>query len=259
VPNVSHPSGEQSADHGAHARGGVQEAESRRPDAERLLGEHREERARHAEDHGVDVDQERRLQHPASLQISESFPNGPQDGGSRAIVLGGHRAHQRERPDRREERDGVDRVGRCQAQPGDDHASERRPRDVIHLEAQLVQRDGGGDALLRHQAGDRGRPGRRVQRGERGRDPGGQVEEPERGIACDGPSDEHQRGGHRADLADQEKLPSVHRVREGATDQRERDEGPDLRQADQTDREGRVRELVDLERQRDDRDVPSGV
>ena len=73
---VRHPAREEGAPQGPRPRRGVEETEHRRlgqRGVEAMGGQGGEERPGHAEDHGVDVDQEDALKDMASLQVAHPF------------------------------------------------------------------------------------------------------------------------------------------------------------------------------------------
>ena len=94
-----------------------------------LVGDLREQRPRHREDHRDQVDDEAHHQHRLMPQVGEPVPHRTQPGNLRAGALDRDPRQQHDRVEGREEGDGVDGV-----QPGEPgerqhHAGDQRSRD----------------------------------------------------------------------------------------------------------------------------------
>ena len=134
--------------------------------AERDVGHLREQRARHAEDHRDDVDDERHHQHRLGPQVAEAVDDRADAGRDR-------RAHHRQRrqaddgAEGREERDRVEQVEPGEADQRDQRAADERTGDAAGLHDGHVERVGRGQQLLVEDPRQQRGPGRLVD-GEEG-------------------------------------------------------------------------------------------
>jgi hypothetical protein len=77
-------------------------------------------------------------------------------------------------------------------------------------------------------------------------------------MPADGPDQKEQARRDEAELRDDQQLPSIHAVRDGAARDREHDQGNDLHQADEADGKRGPGQEEDLERQGNDGDLAAG-
>ena len=118
VPHASDPPRRQRADHRAERRRRVHQPHRRRAAVEHLGREHREQRARHPEDHGDEVDDERRDEDALPAEEAEALLHGLPARRRLLAVVGSLRTERRQRdrgPDRRDERRDVDARTRSRA------------------------------------------------------------------------------------------------------------------------------------------------
>ena len=78
--DVADPAREQGADEGADSRRRLHESEPERAGLEHVEGEHGEQRHRHAEDHRVEVDDERPEDRPALPDEAQTLADGVEAG-----------------------------------------------------------------------------------------------------------------------------------------------------------------------------------
>jgi hypothetical protein len=230
-----------------------------------LGGQRREQPGGHAEQHRAGVDQQHAAEHAV-------VPNVPEALGHRAEPRplhphrGRQRPHEQQRQTERPEAHGVGAVAGGQARPGDQQPGQRRADQVAELAAHPVQGRGSGQP---------GRPDqRRGRRRGRGRADAGEPPDPERDHV-NGPHRRvrreavHQQRGRQHDLRQrgrQQQPAPVVAVCEHPAGQQADQHADAGGEAEQADRERRVRQRVDLPvgRGRGDhvprrRDEPPGV
>ncbi len=174
------PAREERPDEGADPGRGDEQPEARRTGIEDVQGEHREQRRRHAEDHRVEVDDERAEDRPPVARVAQALADRL-EAGPRHHPDRGQRRDRREGHQRGDERQQVDGVGAGQPDRRDEHAADGRADDRGELEVELAEGDGRRQPLRRdHPRHGRG-PGRLVDGPEAGRDERDREERPHDG------------------------------------------------------------------------------
>ncbi len=189
------PPGRQRADEGARAGRGVEEPEGDRAAAEDRAGHGREQRPRHAEHHGVDVDQVDTLERLAGAQVAQPLPGRlPQGEASRP--LRGRDGRQQGGGDEGDDEGGrVERVD--QRQPdGEQDSREGGSDDGAHLDDDLHQGERGGEVAPFDHAGHRRHAGRAGEAHEAGGQRAHDVEHGQRRVRR-GRVDRHGGAGER--------------------------------------------------------------
>ena len=221
-------------------------------------GEHREQRARHAEGHRHQVDRER-------AQERLLAPHEPQPLGDRAadrralgaVAVRQLRPHPDQREHHREAADGIHAVGDLDAAGGDQQAADRRPED----HRQLVQAEVDGQRRVQprglDEVGDDRRARDVLDRAEAGEQAREDVEDAERRRASDRQAAQQRRHRDERDLVEQQQAAAIGAVRERAADERHRHQRPELCRAQEACLQRRVRLHVDLVGQRDERRLRS--
>ena len=237
----------------------VQQAEALRSDGEHAIGVIRHDRARHGEERREEVDGHRREQERTRPEERHPVRERPQRRGMDDHDVTSRHAHQQQRASGDEERRDVDPVGRREAESRDQHACERRPDDLRDLELRLIEchRRRNETALdeARRQRGPRGL----VERAEARADRGQEIQHRNR---CHTELRRHcQRDGREreAGVRDEQHAPTIDAVRDDAAPKRQRDERHRGEQSQETDRERRTRQEVDLVRDRDETKCRSGL
>ena len=128
----------------AERRSGVEEPEH--PGAAELLGERGEERVRHPEEHGDDVDAVRADELRPAHRVAEAVDDAAQAGRLR---IGRRRdgAHQRRQTSETANVARSNAEGRRQADCRDQHAADGRAENHPEGRAQRAERGGGGDLV----------------------------------------------------------------------------------------------------------------
>jgi hypothetical protein len=211
-----------------------------------LLRERREERIRHAEEHGHDVDAVRAEQLGPRLRVAEALGDALQ---ARPLRVRGRRdsTHHPERGQRHEERGDVDPEHGWKPERGDEHAPDRGAADEADLEPERVERARRGQLVPLDQS-RRERVERRAQeaahpRGERL----GDEQHPDLRRGDDRVHEQRRRAEREAELGDSHHLPAVDGVREGTADdgrEQERHERDEREEADDCRRAGQLVGLV---------------
>ena len=208
-------------DEGAGGRRRGHQAEAERPDVEDVEGEDREERRRHAEDHGVEVDDEGRQDEPASADEAEALADGLEPGVSRQPASGGMGRIRRSISERRTERDDVGRVGAGQADRSDEQAGRDRPDDRRGVEGQLAEGDRRPQPLGRDQP-RRGRgPGRLVDRRQPRGEERDREQDRQRRLRLERQDDEPRLMHGQAELGDEQEPAPIERIGDGPAAERE--------------------------------------
>ena len=188
------------------------------------------------------------------MNETEALGDRPQ-----ARTLGVVRRRQRgeapDRPERRGERACVEEVGAAVVEEGDQRAAERGAGDVRGASIdvldrvrrrQLVGPDEPRDDRV--QAGDSEREDRHCERYQDVQGPDARVREARVGR-------EAERHDGQRDLGDEEQPAAVDRVRDRSADDRQGQEREELTEREEPDLKGRVREVVELNRGRNRRDL----
>jgi len=221
--------------------------------AAEALGDGGEEGDRHREQHRVDVDQVGPDEVLAPARVAPALGD-PGEAGRRGVGRRRHRAHPRQRHERDEERRRVDSVGRAEPGAGDQDPAERRPGDLARVAAKALERRRGGQVLVRDQARDH-RVERWALEASRRRHPGcDQEQDPDLRLREQRVRDQHERQRQQRRVGDEHEPPAVAGVGERAADERGDQQRRELGEAEQADDERRTGQLVDLERERDERD-----
>ena len=168
--------------------------------------ERREQRARHAERHGQDVDHEAAHQLASLGCEAEAAGHRPKE---RLMAALGHlrrrlRGDQKDAHDHGEEGDDVERVGPRQPDGGDDDATNGRPDHEGELDQPVVEGDGRAQTRVPHEVWHDGSPGRAVDGRPAGGQAGQREDERERWAAMGGAQREPRGGDQHADLGEQE-------------------------------------------------------
>jgi len=251
--------------HRAGRRRCREQAERCRAAVEVLGGQRREQPGGHAEQHRAGVDQQHAAEHPVVPHVPEALGQRTEP---RPLYphRGRQRPHEQQRQSGQHKTRGVRAVAGSQARTGDQQARQRRAGQVAELAAHPVESRGGRQP---------GRPDQRRGRG-RGRGCTDAVEQPDRQRnRVDGPhrrvrrhAVHQQRGAERGlrQLGRQQQRAPVVAVREYPAGQQADQHADAGGEAEQADRERRVRQRVDLPvgRGRGDdgpglRDEPPGV
>jgi hypothetical protein len=228
---VRRPAGEQRAHERARVWRGEEVADGLRPAAELLLCKRGKERARHAEDHRVRVDEEDPDERLPTLEEAEPVDDRPQ---ARALSLVAGR-NPRQEPDR-DERRGVGReidpVRRRDADGRDQDPAERRPGDGGEAPVDGLQRDGRRDLVVWNKA-RRERGQRRPAEAEDGHGSRLESEQGPRSRMREERIREEERGDdHHPDLRPQQDGAAVAGVRDRASPQRDDEQREESREAE---------------------------
>ena len=222
----------------------VEVADERRV-AEAVIRDRGEERDRHPEDHRVGVDEEEPEDHLLAAEEAETVEDRARGRAVRVAQRWNPRQAV-ERDERRDERDRVDRVRAGQSGELDQQAGECGAEHGAEGGVDAVERRRRGERLVGHEP-----------RGQRAH-PADAEAEARRRNGCEHEEHGHagvrQRRVHR-EAADGERLRGlrpeeerapVEGVCDRAADERQRQQRDELRQREETERERRVGQLVDL-------------
>ena len=141
----------------------VERARRLRAAAVDLLGDRGEQRARHREDHGDEVDDEGQQQHRPGGEEAQPLDDARQPGRA-AAALGRHRRQRAHRPDRRGEAHRVEPVRGAEPERADEQAGEQRADGDADVELDLAQRVRRRQQVRRQQPRHEGLAGRAVER-----------------------------------------------------------------------------------------------
>ena len=164
-----------------------------------------------------------------------------------ALLL--HLAHDGQREDDRQERNGVHQVGVGLPPVGDDHAAQGGPRDGAGVEGNGLQRERIRQILARHKVGDQRLSGRQVER-HGGRLNGSQhIDVPEPDDACQRQQAERQGDRQGNALRHEEDRAPIVAIRDQPADQREAQHGREAHAAHDAHGDGRPAQLADMPEQ----------
>jgi hypothetical protein len=224
----------------------VEEPEHGRPSTQ-AIGHRREQRDRESEDHRVEVGEEHRLQGALSREEAEPvldrFP-----AHLDLVIRRWRRPHARDLRHHDQERDSVEHECACGFDRREQDACGNRPEHrVKRSEARFQRERRRQDVLVEESRGPRVEC-RPVEGVDAGRDECEQVQRPEHRLVERGVHG-HQHRHHGEDrVRGQREAAALEGIGERASDDREDEDGDELCEADQTDRERRASDLVDLER-----------
>ncbi len=244
-PDPAGPAAGRRPGHRAGRRRCREQAERRRAAVKVLGGQRREQPGGHAEQHRAGVDQQHAAEHPI-------VPHVPEALGQRAEPrpLHAHRGRQRPYEQQRRggqyEAPGVDAVAGGQAGTGDQQAGQRRAAQVAELAAHPVQGRGGRQPRRPDQRWGRGRGRGRTDAAEQPGRERDRVDGPHRRVRRH--AVHQQRHGQRGlrQLGSQQQRSAVIAVREHPAGQQADQHADAGGEAEQADRERRVRQRVDL-------------
>ena len=145
--------------------------------------------------------------------------------------------------------DRVDRERPCDADRPDDHAADRRSGQHADLRRERGQRDRGWQLLVCDHAGEQRVPARPLKRVRDRQQPADQVDDPHLGLVGDRVNQE--RGGEHdlSGAGEHQHRPTVDTVGQRSAVEAEDDQGDELDDPHHADREVRVGQVIDLERQ----------
>ena len=262
APDLWQPAGEHPAGDGARpdrCRQQRHDGAALDRSAEALVGDLREQRPRHTEDHRDEVDDERHQHNGVTREVGEPVPDRAEPPARRpadAGVSGRHRTQPHGRPNRRGAGDRVEQVQRGQVHPAQQHPGQQRPDDRAELHHGHVQRVGGGQLIAGQHPRNRRRAGRRVDREERLLH-GEQTQHNPDVVRRQRRLRPQQQRRHRQPAGrDDEQDAPIHRVGPCAAPQPEHDQRHQREQPGQTDVRRIPGERVDLHRDGEDRQVP---
>jgi hypothetical protein len=215
--------------------------------------EHGEQRARHPEGHRRDVDHERAHQRAVAAHEAQALGDRAPDGEGRARRHRTHLAQRQRGEEGDEERPGVDRVGRADAEPGDQQPARARADDRGDLREPEVQRQRGAQPLGTGEPRHHRRP-RDVDDGAGPREqPRQHEDEDDRRLLGERDRGEPGDDQHLRELGRQQQPPAIDAVGDRTAQQRRGDQRAELHDAQQPDERRRVREHVHLVRDGDQR------
>jgi hypothetical protein len=174
--------------------------------------------------------------HPRAHGAEQALARQPAPGG-------GGPAPGEQRPEQRQEGEGVEREGGGRPGRGQDEAAERRAERAGQVEADAVQRDGADQVLARHQLRRGRRPGGEVHRGAGADGEGQRQQAPGAERVRRGQGGQQHAHGRDPELGRDQREAAVEDVGRGAAGQGEeedRQHGGRLHQADHQ-RRGRER------------------
>jgi hypothetical protein len=137
--DATEPAGEQRAAERADGERGVEQPGGLLAAAVHLLGQRREQRARHGEDHGDQVHDEGHQQHLPAAQEAQALQHAG-GAGPPAAAERRHRRQAADREQRRAEAHGVQPVRPGVAVAGDEQSGEQRSQGDREVELHLLER-----------------------------------------------------------------------------------------------------------------------
>ena len=245
-------------DQGSDPGSGVEEPDRESISAKHLGAHGREQRGGHPEDHRIEVDEESGLDDSPALQIPETLGRPRRARAFYRPLPWPHRDMSHER--------GADQkhhhfypVGEREPRRGDQQPGDGGEGGGGGGGQSLVQRQRGGEEGTPNQTRHDRMTGRRVDGRNAGVDRNQHINQPDH--RCLGHRvPEQPGGGHRkGQLGDDQEPAAIDGVRQGPADHRYQEQRHQLGQPEQSDGQGRVGELEDLEGRCDDGHHAAGM